>query len=428
VTGEIDPKFRLTVDESELQGVWQQLRELETGLEPQAFDINELYEPGDEVAIAAAGESFKVVLKNTANRLASMKILIYRLAALASIPETERFRNTLYLASQEQFQAEHGDLVTGLVRVQQSTREAMRKCRSPLCAISIAEVQRQLLGLGERLNRGLTVQDLQDLDIQFEIKKNFLALGLLRHTLEETLNELAPPNEKHSLVQSIAAAALTPLITALRNVGTIDFGKMIVTFLKTGVVSRQSLFAEPVKVDTRAESNRLDALANIMIRATTSKKSPEEIEALLRQEDRDAREKGRAGRFHALSCSLEDLFWFDAFDRHAVVAGTADLSCRGLDAQDRSLYRVSLRTAGPGLGIQVGEKLILVLTSLRDIVPEGQDYYGWNATAVPGISPRAGHWIGNFGVTQFALVGGSAGIGATLGVSRMSIARVYVAD
>ncbi len=401
VTGE--PKFSIEIDQEELRKISDSLAELEK-LEKREMDINDLFKEGDEAAFKRAGSAVAEIFKSSSDRLIEMKTLIYRLAALVSLKDTQKIEKALYASYTQKFQDVYNVLMANFVRLNSEMSQALRSCKSELCVANLSEAQRELLEFGALFNQGVKVSQLEQWQVAWEFKSPFT-----KAVLERTFELFQPDNERVSVYTTILGTALTPFVAAARK--SVDVGKYIGTFLMTAPTSLHlELEAVPVDMDIYEQKMVLDDLTYRLIFSIVNEVSLQDVSHL-------------SYRYHVnvLSCKTVEGGCSDIENpgiMHILIGGGLNAECKNLRSEDRNRYSIEIDTLGPGIFLGVS-KFLVIIKSFISMTPEGW-WVGETVRAGVLGGIEQGFLLGKYG-SLATIVGTSVSFGAAAGVSVLRI-------
>jgi len=407
VTGELDPKFSLQIAPEELRAMEDQMKGLPK-LEPQSIDINSLYDEADQAALGRAGTQFSKIFVNASSALVELKALVNKLAALSTLKQVKRYEGELFAAYQSRVQDVYNRLILSFGGLSPEVLSGMESCKSELCVLSIADAQRELYALSQKLNRGLNMDELSGLSFQFNFRSR-----LLRYTLEETLQELVPTNEPHGIWRVAVAAALTPFLTAARNANLFNLGEYLAKFLAAPEVMRTRLRAEPIALDYTAQESEIDLAVHRNIRRVLG--LPPGGGAPIATD---------RSHLHILSCRMKEKGFFG--HGHLGLGSQKAYLCsrstdRTSDSGDReNQLELSLEVIGLGAGFVLPEGLMVTVVSpFSEIEVEGS-YFGVSVSLGAIASFRGGSLWGKAG-SYVQLLGLGAGLGVIPGATRITL-------
>lgn len=255
LVGDLDPKFSVELNADELRDLADSVKNFDQ-LDHQDIDINSLFAKGDEEAIAKARHAIAKIFIDSASDLVDMKALVYKLAALLKIPNTERFKTELYRAYQVRFQGAYISFIARLGHNNAEILAALGQCHSEICVTTIAGAQRELVDFGHRLNRGIQFKTLDQTKVEWNFND-----PMLKATLESTMDAFLPPNRPTNLYGAIVLAALTPFVAAAR--GTANVGTSIFGFIANPTLTRLTIHADRIRLTgSDREKNELSEIVS----------------------------------------------------------------------------------------------------------------------------------------------------------------------
>lgn len=429
LVGELNPKFSVELSPDDIQSLIDSVKEF-TELKPKQVDINSLYRPGDEDAIAQARQTIAKMFLDSALDIVNMKALLYKLAALLKAQSTERFTTQLYKVYQGKFQESYSSLIRRVGFLNDDILASVEQCKSEICVTTIGNAQAELVSFAHELNQGIYLKNFNKVKTNWTFKD-----PMLRATLETTLDAFLSPNHPSNLYGSIVLAALTPFVAAAR--ATAHIGTSILGFIATPTMTRLTIHADPIDLGSANKElvrklgslveRKLQRIVNSKDGVTTSQPDPSS-QNVDRKNDPDFN-GAEPHRVSVLVCDIVNGKFENGDDimaGHFGVFGFFHFKCYNGRHGDSNTYAVTLTTIGPGLGIyeqKFGSNFHLAtitITSPTPIVPIGR-WYGVSAGADGVFGPgQAGQFVGKWGsVAHFAAY--TFGLGAHVGISKLQI-------
>ena len=403
VTGEVEERFSVKISDVEVQNLASQMQSLQGTLTPLEVNINDLFQAGDEPAISKASLAISKNFLRASQKMVDLKAMVYKLGALLSVDQTGSLKDTLYDTYSQSFQNTYNAFINELVQIDTNIEDAVKLCRSEICVISIYNAKKELITLGKKINVGINIHQLDDIDVQWQFS-NSLNMAVV----EKTWEVIMPDNERVSSPYSVLlAGAFSTFVAAAA--GTVNLGKLIYDVVLGGRITQFELDAYPVDVGHLQLSETLfDDLAyrkissivnNIPIEQVGHRKVKYHINVMACHNFGDPHTES----FHVL------LYGINTFNR-----------CVNLRAQDTNLYKVSLQTYGPGVSFENAHNLCIIIKSPAEITPLGK-WVGFDAEATAIVSAQVGILVGKS--ASVATVGGLGygSLGAAAGISVLNI-------
>lgn len=420
LVGALNPKFSVELTPGDLQALAESVKDF-TALDPQAVDINSLFRPGDEVAIASARKTYAELFLASAQELVDMKAMVYKLAALLSYSDGKNFAPALYNAYQLKFQISYANFIERLGTLNKDVLSAISQCNSELCVTSIAEAQGELLQFADQLNRGIYLKKLSKLKLDWTFTD-----PMLKGILESTLDAFVPPNRAENFYSSIVLAAFTPFVAAAR--ATKNIGTSILGFVATPNATHLTIHANPISLKISHENDTLGKYVtrriNEIVNSNPVPSSPVE-NGNKSKENRDRSApttRTTPYRVSVLVCQMPDSG--EHFSGHVVLYGVMHFECYNNRLGDHEHYTIRMNTVGPGLAAYIGRRdaalFTIFITSPIPIIPQGK----WFGASAGGIvvffGAQAGEFVGKWGSTLH-MIGWAAGLGGQIGLSQITI-------
>ena len=403
VVGRVEPRFSVSVSDFEIQNLASQMQGLQDNLVPLEVNINSLFQDGDEEAISKASLALSQNFLNASQKMIDLKAMVYKLGALLSVDQSGFLKETLYETYSQSFQNTYNGLIRELAYIDDELQRAILLCRSEICVISIYNAKKELITLGKKLNVGISIDQLDDIDIQWQFS-NSLNMAVV----EKTWEMIMPDNERVSAPYSVLlAGAFSTFVAAAA--GTVNIGKLVYDVILGGRMIGFELDAHPI--DMRYLDFSALAFDDLAYRKISSIVNNVPIEQVGHRK--------MTHHINIIQCSNQGDY--NTSGHHFLLYGINTFrKCANMRTDDQNLYTVSLETYGPGIAFPNAHNIAVIIKSPAEINPLGT-WVGVDAEVTGVLSAEVGILVGKSASVVSVWGLGYGTIGAAAGISVLKI-------